>query len=80
MISYHTSRHSSYLESRYGDYELPWDVKLVCMAVFYFGGTAGHLICSVYDLVDLRRATSMSYDEEQETAGGKAYLIGGVRA
>jgi len=80
MISYHISRHSSYLDSRYDDYELPWDVKLVLMVVFYFGGTLGHLICSVYDLVDLRKAASMSYDDEEETAGREGYLVGGVRA
>lgn len=80
MISYHMSRHSLYSGSSYEDYEFPWEIKLVFMVVFYFGGAVGHLVCSVYDLVDLRKAASMSYDEEEETAGGNGYLIGGVRA
>jgi hypothetical protein len=81
MISYHFSRHSQYLDSRYDDYELPWDVKLVIMVVFYLGGAVVHLIGSVYDLVDMRKAASMSYvDEEEGTIVGKGYLSGGMRA
>ena len=82
VVVYKTATDRRNYGSDYVDlYGLTWDPKTVVSIVFFFGGAVGHLISSVYDLVELRRAGMTGYEEEEVIGlGGKAYMSGGVRS
>jgi hypothetical protein len=65
-VVYHIADEQQSQNSSYGTdmYGIEWDAKTVGCMVFFFGAAFVSLVCSVYDLVDLRRASVRGDDEE----------------